>query len=119
MNYKTHNQKEIDVNGAIFQGELITTYDKLVEAFGKPTISNKYKIDAEWVIEFYPENEKEPVIATINNWKIGAEGWDIEEITYWHIGGYKPIVNEYVKDILDNIHIDYLNTLNNTDDDKN
>jgi len=115
MNYKTHNQKKINADDTYRQGEIITTYDKLVAAFGEPTISDEYKVDAEWVVEIYPENEKEPVIATIYNWKnghnyLGAEGWDTEEITHWHIGGHKSIITEYVKYILDNVHIDYVNT---------
>ena len=120
MNYKTHNQKQVNVNGTFLQGEIITTYDKLVEAFGEPTSADEYKIDAEWDIEFYPKNEKEPVVATIYNWKnghnyLGAEGWDVDAITYWHIGGYNPIVKEYVKNVLDNIHINNLMDNENID----
>ena len=101
MKFKTHNDKEININGTHLQGEFETTFDKLVETFGDPTNGDDYKCDAEWEIEFEKQNG-DLVVATIYNWKdgknyCGASGDEVEDITNWHIGGADNVVTNFVK----------------------
>ena len=89
MNFKTHNNKEIDVCGTSLVGKIETTYAQLVELFGEPTPSDEYKSDAEWEIEL-----EDGTVNTIYNWKngrnyLGIDGLDVEDITDWHIGGFE------------------------------
>jgi hypothetical protein len=109
MLFKTHNEKEINVNGTSLQGYVSTTYEKLVETFGEPTNSDGYKSDAEWEIEFIEVSDDEVIVkrtaATIYNWKDGknyngCNGMDVEDITDWHIGGNNKDVVKFVKEIL-------------------
>ena len=85
----------VNVNGTSLQGTITTTYDKLVEIFGKPTYTDAdpyEKVNAEWTVEARTlnswaddEEDAESVIFTIYNWKDGripTEEYD------WHIGGY-------------------------------
>jgi hypothetical protein len=87
MQYKTHNQKYVRIDGTSLQGYITTDYAKLKKAFGMPNSGDEYKIDAEWDIEF-PDG----LIATVYNWKdgkayLGADGTPKTKITTWHIGG--------------------------------
>ena len=88
MNFKTHNDKEINVNGTSFKGEIFVTFEKLLKVFGTPLgASSDNKVDVEWNIEF-----GNGVIATIYNWKngpasMGEDGTNPVDITTWHIGG--------------------------------
>lgn len=88
MKYQTHNEKNIDAKGTHGRGGVTATYEQLVELFGKPMDkTGDYKTDAEWVLEY--ENG---VIVTIYNWKngknyLGDEGFDVEEIDNWNVGG--------------------------------
>lgn len=100
MEFKTHNQKEIDVCFTSLIDVVYVDYSKIVEKFGEPTIGDEYKIDAEWEIEF--EDGK---VATIYNYKDGKnyngeDGMPTEEITEWHIGGKDKVVAERIKLIL-------------------
>ena len=87
MNFKTHNYKEINVNGTSFQGEITATFEKLLKVFGTPLgASSDNKVDVEWNLEVGD------VIATIYNWKngvahMGSDGTNPVDITRWHIGG--------------------------------
>ena len=77
------------------QGEINTTYDKLIDLFGKPTFDtgDPYeKVQTEWCIEGkvffkdeYGETDNEYVNATVYNWKTG--GRTPTEDYDWHIGG--------------------------------
>jgi len=103
MDYKTHNDKEIDPAGTHGQGSIETTFAKLLKAFGEPGSWEQYKTDAEWAVQF-----EDGSIATIYNWKDGknyngAEGEDIENITDWHIGGKENSVVEKLKAILSQV----------------
>tara|TARA_Y100000296_G_C4987546_1_gene163736 strand:- start:66 stop:461 length:396 start_codon:yes stop_codon:yes gene_type:complete len=90
--YKTHNDVSDDESiewwdGTHLQGYVDTTYDALVAAFGKPTTSDEYKVDWEWLVEF-----DDGTIATVYNWKdgpnyCGSEGLKASQITDWQIGG--------------------------------
>jgi hypothetical protein len=87
MNFTTHNNAEIDVNGTCLQGEITAGYDELVSLFGKPQEADGYKVDAEWDIRF-----EDGTVATIYNWKngknyCGEDGTPTEQITDWHVGG--------------------------------
>lgn len=87
MQFKTHNQKYVRIDGTSLQGYLICDYAKLKKLFGKPNQGDKYKIDAEWDIEF-----DDGLVATIYNWKdgkayLGKDGLPKTKITEWHIGG--------------------------------
>ena len=99
MEFITHNEKDIDVNGTHFQGYIDITYDKLVKIFGEPTSGDEYKVDAEWLIEF-----KNGIVATIYNYKDGKNyngnsGLEKEDITNWHIGGYDQKAVDLVYEI--------------------
>lgn len=97
MKFKTHNDKDIDLNGTHLQGQIDTTYSKLKKIFGKPNNGDGYKTDAEWEIEF-----EDGTVATIYNYKDGFNyngreyGMSKTKITDWHIGGYDKKAYEMV-----------------------
>jgi hypothetical protein len=67
MNFETHNDTEIEVNGTFKQGSIETSYANLVSKFGKPLgVSGDDKVDVEWLIRF-----SDGTIADIHNWKDG------------------------------------------------
>lgn len=89
MDYVTHNQQDINVNGTFGQGQIHATYKQLISAFGNPLEQgfDDYKSDAEWIVRF-----SHGLVATIYNWKngrnyLGDAGIATESITVWNIGG--------------------------------
>jgi hypothetical protein len=90
-----------NIDGTSLQGYVVTTYAKLVEAFGEPSHDGDgYKVDAEWVLS----NEDDQVV-TIYNWKngpnyCGADGWPVAEITEWHIGGRNKTAVDLVEEAM-------------------
>jgi len=87
MEFITHNQKSIDIQGTSLQGYIDVPYALLKSIFGEPNDGDGYKADAEWEIEF-----GNGTIAAIYNYKngrnyLGGSGLDAENITDWHIGG--------------------------------
>jgi len=85
--FETHNETEVRVAGTCLQGYINATYQELIDVFGKPTKSDGYKVDAEWLIEF-----EDGTVATVYNWKnglnyCGADGTPVEYITRWNVGG--------------------------------
>jgi hypothetical protein len=88
MNFITHNEKKsINIGNTSLQGYVTVGYSTLKRIFGKPTVGDKYKTDAEWEIEF-----ADGTVATIYNYKdgknyCGSEGTAKTKITQWHIGG--------------------------------
>jgi len=76
------------VNGTSLQGYIDIDYYDLVEIFGKENCDGDgYKVDAEWCLQF-----SNGVVATIYNYKdgknyCGADGFEKEDITEWHVGG--------------------------------
>jgi hypothetical protein len=72
----------------------------LVKVFGEPNcVGDGYKTDAEWCISV------DGKVATIYNYKngknyLGDEGYDVEEITTWHIGGFDSSVVKEIDKIL-------------------
>ena len=102
MNYKalTVDQSHQKTNGTSLQGYIQVEFDLLRELFGNPHESDGYKTDAEWAIEF-----EDGTIATIYNYKdghnyLGADGFNINQITNWHIGGKNKNALFYVQNLL-------------------
>ena len=79
MNYVTGN---FDVCGTYLQGKVNTSYNRLVEVFGKPTgfASDDGKVQVEWAVKF-----DDGTLATIYDWK---EDTNPSDVTEWHIGGF-------------------------------
>lgn len=101
MNFQTHHDTEIDINGTSLQGCVIVGYDVLNAIFGEPTIGDGYKTDAEWYLRF--ENG---LVATIYNWKngpnyLGADGQSVHQITEWNIGGHNHRVAELINQLVE------------------
>ena len=87
MNFLTHNETNVSVNGTCLQGVIGADYSILCELFGEPTEGDNYKTDAEWLVEF-----ADGTVATIYNWKngknyCGEDGLDVDDICEWHVGG--------------------------------
>tara|TARA_B100001564_G_C20440761_1_gene578854 strand:+ start:393 stop:716 length:324 start_codon:yes stop_codon:yes gene_type:complete len=99
---------DVNFNGTNLQGYVNTTYDKIVEAFGEPTMTEASpyeKVNVQWSMEFkIPFTDDtgiedfNSVIATIYNWKVGYIPMDKYE---WHIGGFSNDAVEYVNKVLD------------------
>lgn len=82
------------IDGSCYQGQVKTTYTKLLETFGKPIIKNgskDKKCQKEWVIVTLFG------IATIYDWK---ENVPPEKVTNWHIGGFNDDVVRWIKNEL-------------------
>lgn len=100
MNFKTHNETNVNAGGTSLQGYVAVSYDELLSKFGEPTVGDEYKVDAEWEILF--EDGK---VATIYNWKDGKnyngpDGLEVRHITDWHIGGHDNEVVSRVKGLV-------------------
>lgn len=105
------NDEYANINGTSFQGVIKTTYDQLVEIFGKPTFTDAdpyEKVNAEWTINStVVEKDQDPddyfyKVFTIYNWKDGRIPTEEYE---WHIGG-----QDYeAKEIADAIFENYIN----------
>lgn len=79
-------ETDVNMNMSSLQGTIKTTYDKLVELFGKPTYSDAdpyEKVNAEWTVE--ADTGEDFVKFSIYNWKTGSVPTEEYE---WHIGGY-------------------------------
>lgn len=94
---KTMWKKTKDIYGTAFVDSININYKKLVDTFGKPHLSDGFKTDAEWGLEF-PDG----TVATIYNWKngknyLGDDGLETENITTWHIGGKNRLATLWAK----------------------
>ena len=97
MKYKAiqHEQDVFDrIMGSGLLKATFAKYSELVDLFGQPAEADGYKVDALWVIEF-EDGERCPLqpkpVVTIYNWKNGpnyGEDRRVDEITFWHIGGF-------------------------------
>jgi len=82
---------DVDLHMSSLKGKVFTTYDKLVEKFGKPTFNDAdpyEKVNAEWCVEARVKDEDGDdsfVRFSIYNWKTGSV--PTEEYG-WHVGGY-------------------------------
>ncbi len=100
MDFKTHNDKTIDVCGTSLVGEINVGYNKLKKVFGNPTDSDGYKSDAEWEIEF-----EDGETASIYNWEDGKNynkknGLPKTKITNWHIGAKNDVIVNRIEALL-------------------
>ena len=99
-----------DFVGGSLKGTVNTTYDKLKELFGKPTVDtgDPYeKVQCEWVIEGkvyftdeYGDQDWEYVKGFIYIWKTGGSV-PLDEYD-WHIGGKNYDVVEMIQTIVEN-----------------
>lgn len=86
--YRPGEGRAIVTSGTYLQGYVESTYQNLVDIFGKPTSDDGYKTDAEWDLVW-----EDGTVTTIYNYKDGKnyngdDGMDVEDITEWHIGGF-------------------------------
>jgi hypothetical protein len=98
----------VNINMTSLQGKITTTYDKLVEVFGEPTMTDASpyeKVNAQWAIEFKVPftddtgiEDFETVTATVYNWK---DGYIPTEEYDWHIGGFDSEAVDCVEKVLD------------------
>ncbi len=102
MEFKTHNNGVAwsEINGTHLQGYVMANYADIVAVFGKPTVRDDYKCDAEWMIKF-----SDGTVATLYNYKngknyLGKEGLAKTKITEWNIGGHNERVVELVQGAL-------------------
>lgn len=101
MNFKTHNDSDIDVNGTSFQGKVFESFEKLLKVFGSPLgASADNKVDVEWEVEM-----NDGTVATIYNWKdgnayCGEDGTDPVDIVDWHVGGKSKSAAWGIEEIL-------------------
>lgn len=104
--YEFENDDMIDVEGVDLQGYVSTTYQKLVDTFGDPTIGSDMS-DAEWVLQFkVPHNDEgyseevEYVAATVHK----VDEWDEDNIPdgiyKWHVSGFDEDALDCVKEVL-------------------
>ena len=102
------NSDAVNVNMSSLQGKIKTTYDKLVEVFGEPTMTDASpyeKVNAQWAMEFKVPftddtgiEDFETVTATVYNWK---DGYIPTEVYDWHIGGFDNEAVDCVQKVLD------------------
>jgi hypothetical protein len=74
INFETGSH--IRVRGTKKVGEITTTYNHLVDTFGKPLPMDQNEGNVEWRIEFEVPAEEDPnetdlIVATIYDWKTG------------------------------------------------
>ena len=102
------NDEFANINGTCYQGVIKTTYDQLVEIFGKPTYTDAdphEKVNAEWVIKskvVIKDDDDEDYFYkpfTIYNWKTGSIPTEEYE---WHIGGHDYEAKEIADTIFEN-----------------
>jgi len=96
-----------ELNMSSLRGQINTTYDELVETFGEPHITGNLgdKIDFEWCFVF-EDDEENPVVASIYNWKSGVcyngvHGLATEDIKVWNVGGFRSEAVDYLQGAID------------------
>ena len=92
MSTVTWNLDQTVTPGTSYRGMVYTTYDKLVEVFGKPNISASDKVYTNWGLQFEigdPVFDDWDVIdATIYDWKEPHGSASHYGEYEWHIGGH-------------------------------
>ena len=103
MNFKTHNDIYINVEGTHGQGQVTYKYSTLVAMFGEPLKEgyDDYKSDAEWHI-FFDDCTR----ATIYNYKngqnyCGEDGTPTEEIDCWNVGGVNGDAVKRIREVFE------------------
>ncbi len=77
--------EQVDTTGTSFKGEILATYDELVQTFGEPKKGGlEDKVTREWKIRFLNHE-----VASIYDWK---DADCLEGIYRWHIGGFNQLV---------------------------
>ena len=109
MDFKTHNDIDINIMGTSLVGYIDCSYDKLLKTFGPPQGTDEYKVDAEWSIKF-----KDGRVATIYNYKtgknyLGEKGKAVENIYRWNVGGNNRSAIKDIEEILNNSSIRFKN----------
>lgn len=91
-----------DINGTSLQGEVRTTRDKLVAAFGEPNLpGDDYKVSTEWGILF-----EDGTVATIYDYKETSRydpSYPDEldpSFDDWHVGGFSQAAVKHVHEAL-------------------
>jgi hypothetical protein len=88
---------DIEVGNTCYQGDVKTTYDKLVATFGPPTFGpNSIHLSqstCEWRILF-----EDTIVATVYDGQILAE--TPRKMTDWQVGGYDNVAVDCVRDAL-------------------
>ena len=109
MEFKTHNDIDIDIMGTSLMGYIDCSYDRLLKTFGAPHTGDGYKVDAQWLIQF--EDNRTASIYNFKDGKnyMGNKGKALDNIRDWHIGGHNKSVIEDVKEILNNSALRFLN----------
>lgn len=85
--------------GTYHQGDMMISYDKIVEKLGRPTSKgDNYKVSAEWEI-ITPFG-----MGTIYDYKecksyCGKDGSNKKDITNWNIGGHNKETGDFIKSI--------------------
>lgn len=92
MKFVTHNDKDIEISGTSWKGNLTISYSKLCEVLGEPMLWVHDKSQAEWVIEF-----EDGMIATIYDWKYQGR---LENNQFWKIGGFENRVISRINNLL-------------------
>tara|TARA_B110001450_G_scaffold174788_1_gene163164 strand:+ start:107 stop:466 length:360 start_codon:yes stop_codon:yes gene_type:complete len=108
MLIKEYEIEDEGVGGTSLQGYITTTYDTLLELFGKPTYmdADPYaKVNCEWVlnVKYFEEEGMEDFdydyeTVTIYNWKDGHV--PLNECS-WHVGGKSYMASEIAQLIVD------------------
>lgn len=99
-------QEDFDrVCGTSLKGHITALYSTLVAMFGEPMQGDGYKTQAEWVVEFYDEEEDEYVIATIYDWK--QYDRKPQQVIDWNVGGFKPSAVTLLQKAIEDYHAEY------------
>ena len=94
MNFSTHNDGRVNINGTSLQGYLEADYQTLKAAVGEPMQCGGPKVKWEWCLQFEDEE-----IATVYDWK-NYHLSEPEQVVTWHIGGFNRNIFERVKKII-------------------
>tara|TARA_B110000285_G_C14782461_1_gene449201 strand:+ start:321 stop:629 length:309 start_codon:yes stop_codon:yes gene_type:complete len=100
-------KKTTKTNGTCLQGRIESSYGNLVHHLGNPHITAEdNKTDVEWGFKF-----SDGTIATIYNYKdgkayLGEKGKSLQDITYWHIGGFSKKAYLKIQNIIESKRID-------------
>lgn len=98
---------ENQIGNTHLQGHVDLPFMEMASVFGNPTCYGDAgdKVDVEWNITFYDENNVCVGFCTVYNWKNGVNyngiiGIPFEEMTHWNVGGHSKersidLLNKY------------------------
>ena len=104
-----NNGRSKQANGTSLLEYIDIDYSTLVELLGEPMTgsdTDEYKVDVEWHISLFDEDEEYDGFVTVYNYKtgkhyLGSKGLPNESITGWHIGGKSSRDAELLKEYID------------------